>query len=238
MIKFVDVTKEYKNHNVVKALEDISFEVSDGEFLFIVGPSGSGKSTIIKLLIREELPSEGEIYFNDVELTRLRKRGLPILRREIGVVFQDYKLLPQRTVYENIAFAQEIAGKSNKEVKETTEYIAELVGLQDRTGNFPHQLSGGEIQRAAIARALANDPQVLIADEPTGNLDPENAWGIIQLLNKVNNGGTTVIMATHDAEVVNNLSKRVIELKNGKIIRDEGTSDYDGKKIKKSVKKK
>jgi len=226
MIKFQNVTKEYRNHNVTKALDDITFEIADGEFVFVVGTSGAGKSTIIKLLIREELPSSGQIFLNDVEITSLRKKGLPLLRREIGVVFQDYKLLQHRTVYENVAFALEVAGQKNTEVKDVTSYVLDLVGLESRAYNFPHQLSGGERQRVAIARALVNDPQILIADEPTGNLDPENGWEVIQLLNKVNNWGTTVIMATHDDTVVNSLQKRVIELVDGKIIRDEGKGNY------------
>lgn len=229
MIIFKDVTKEYKNHHIHRALDNVSFEIKDGEFVFIVGPSGSGKSTVVKMIVREDKPTSGEIFFNDVEITKLKQRGLPILRREIGVVFQDYKLLLNKNVFENVAFILEVSGKPAEEVKKTTEYILEMVGLQDKIQNFPHQLSGGEMQRVAIARALVNDPQVLIADEPTGNLDPENAWDVIQILNKVNNWGTSVIMATHDKEVVNALSKRVIELDKGKVIRDEGSGKYEDK---------
>ncbi len=233
MIIFKEVTKEYKNHHVHRALDNVSFEIKDGEFVFIVGPSGSGKSTVVKMIVREDKPTSGEIYFNDVEITKLKQRGLPILRREIGVVFQDYKLLQNKNVFENVAFTLEVSGKPAEEVKKTTEYILEMVGLQDKIQNFPHQLSGGEMQRVAIARALVNDPQVLIADEPTGNLDPENAWDVIQILNKVNNWGTSVIMATHDKEVVNALSKRVIELDKGKVVRDEGSGKYKEKEKKK-----
>lgn len=236
MILFKNVTKKYKNHEDMSALDDVSFQIDDGEFVFLVGASGSGKSTIVRLLVREEVPSSGEIYFNDIEITKMKKSGLPILRREIGVVFQDYKLLPNKTVWENIAFTLEVSGKSAAEVNKTTDYIIDLVGLGHKKDDFPNQLSGGEAQRVAIARALVNDPQVLIADEPTGNLDPENAWDIIQLLNKVNNWGTTVIMATHDKEIVNSLSKRVIELDHGKIVRDEGSGKYDEKKKKKENK--
>lgn len=240
MITFNNVTKEYKNHKKHHALRDVSFEIEDGEFVFLVGPSGSGKSTVVKMLVREETPSSGEIFFNDIEITNIKKRGLPILRREIGVVFQDYKLLPNQTVFENVAFILEVSGKPSSEVRKTTEYILDMVGLKDKIHNFPDQLSGGEKQRVAIARALVNDPQVLVADEPTGNLDPENAWDIIQILNKVNNWGTTVIMATHDKDVVDSLSKRVIEIKEGEIVRDEGTSKYqeEEKRDKKEDKEK
>jgi len=230
MIVFNQVTKEYKNHYLHTALDNVSFTIDDGEFVFIVGPSGSGKSTIIKLILREETPTSGEIVFNDIEITKMKAQGLPILRREIGVVFQDYKLLQNKNVFENVSFTLEVSGKSVEEVKKTTDYILELVGLEEKRYNFPGQLSGGEMQRVAIARALVNDPQVLIADEPTGNLDPENAWDVIQILNKVNNWGTSVIMATHDKEVVNAISKRVIELEKGKVIRDEGKGKYDEEK--------
>lgn len=218
MITFDNVTKKYSEDSV--ALEDVTFTISEGEFVFIVGPSGAGKSTIVRLLIREELPTSGSIKFGGFDVVKLKKSGLPHLRREIGVVFQDYKLLLQKTVYENIAFALEVAGKSNDEIKKAVDYMLELVDLTSKAKNFPQQLSGGEKQRVAIARAMINDPQVLIADEPTGNLDPSMQWDIIQLLNKINNWGTTVVMATHASSVVNSLQKRVIAIQAGKKIRD------------------
>jgi len=205
MISFDNVTKRYRS-NIV-ALENI-------------GPSGAGKSTVIRLLIREETPTTGSIKFGGFDVVKLKKSGLPHLRREIGVVFQDFKLLPGKTVYENVAFAMEVAGKPNNVIKKSVDYMLELVDLTDKAKNFPQQLSGGEKQRTAIARAMINDPQVLIADEPTGNLDPSMQWDIIQLLNKINNWGTTVIMATHATDVVNSLQKRVIAVEGGKIVRD------------------
>lgn len=237
MILFNNVTKEYKNHKVTRALDNVSFEIKEGEFVFIVGPSGSGKSTIVRMLIREEVPTFGKIFFNDIEITKLKRKGLPILRREIGVVFQDYKLLPHKTVGENVDFILEVAGKKRQEISQITTSILDLVGLTDQINNFPNQLSGGEMQRVAIARALANDPQVLIADEPTGNLDPENAWDVTQLLNKINGWGTTVIMATHEKVVVDSMKRRVIELENGRIVRDEGKGNYSQKEKHKKEKK-
>jgi cell division transport system ATP-binding protein len=217
MISFEQVTKKYGD---VVALEDITFNVGEGEFIFITGPSGAGKSTIIRLLIREELPTLGSIKFAGFDVVKLKKSGLPHLRREIGVVFQDFKLLTSRTVFENVAFAMEAAGKPKKEIEKSVNYMLELVDLSAKAKSFPHQLSGGEKQRTAIARAMINDPQVLIADEPTGNLDPSMQWDIIQLLNKINNWGTTVIMATHASDVVNSLQKRVVTIENGKMVRD------------------
>ncbi len=218
MITFQNVTKKY-NQNII-ALDDVSFTIAEGEFIFVVGPSGAGKSTIIRLLIREELPSTGSIKFAGFDVVKLKNKGLPHLRREIGVVFQDYKLLPTKTVYENVAFAMEVAGKPQAEIKKSVDYMLELVDLTTKAKNFPNQLSGGERQRTAIARAMINDPQVLIADEPTGNLDPSMQWDIIQLLNKINNWGTTVIMATHATDVVNSLQKRVLAIEGGKLVRD------------------
>jgi len=218
MIVFESVTKKY-SANII-AVEDITFSVSDGEFLFVVGPSGAGKSTIIRLLIREELPTSGSIKFGGFDIVKLKPSGLPHLRREIGVIFQDFKLLPAKTVYENIAFAMEVAGKASSEIKKSVDYMLELVDLTPKMKSFTHQLSGGEKQRTAIARAMINDPQVLVADEPTGNLDPSMQWDIIQLLNKINNWGTTIIMATHASDVVNSLQKRVIAIEGGKLVRD------------------
>src|SRR5579872_3639648 len=210
MVSFQNVTKKYGT-NIV-ALDDVTFSIAEGEFIFIVGPSGAGKSTIIRLLIREEMPTTGSIKFAGFDVVKLKNSGLPHLRREIGVVFQDYKLLPGKTVYENVAFAMEVAGKPSNEIKKAVDYMLELVDLTPKAKNFPNQLSGGERQRTAIARAMINDPQVLVADEPTGNLDPSMQWDIIQLLNKINNWGTTVIMATHASDVVNSLQKRVVAI--------------------------
>lgn len=218
LVAFNKVTKKYGDKNF--AVEDITFEVQEGEFIFIVGVSGAGKSTLIRLLIREELPTSGSIKFAGFDVVRLKKKGLPFLRREIGVVFQDFKLLTKKTVYENIAFAMEVAGKPNNEIKKAVDYMLDLVGLTDKAKLFPYQLSGGEKQRTSIARAMINDPQLLVADEPTGNLDPSMQWDIIQLLNKINNWGTTVIMATHASDVVNSLQKRVIAIDGGHIVRD------------------
>ena len=217
MLTFENISKKYANK---MALEDISFHVDEGEFVFLVGHSGAGKSTIIKLLIKEEDASSGNIYFAGYDIEKLHKKALPILRRQIGVVFQDFKLLPRKTTFENVAFSMEVADYSNREIKKSTDYILDLVGLSSKAKLFPHQLSGGEKQRVAIARAMVNNPHILVADEPTGNLDPGASWDIIQLLNKINNWGTTVLMATHASEVVNSLQKRVIAVDQGKIVRD------------------
>jgi len=225
MIQYLDVTKEYiKGMN---ALENISFEISEGEFVFLVGPSGSGKTTIIKMLIREEIPSAGKIFFHDEDITKFNRQKIYKLRRKIGVIFQDFKLIPELNAWENVAFAMEVAGKSDKEIKENVPYLLDIVGLSNRMKFFPRQLSGGEKQRVAIARAMANNPKVLIADEPTGNLDPESAWDIVQILNKINNWGTTIIMSTHGFDIVNTLHKRVIRMENGRMMRDDLKGTYE-----------
>ncbi|MBN1617995.1 cell division ATP-binding protein FtsE [Candidatus Dojkabacteria bacterium] len=218
MIHFDQVSKFY-NPDIV-ALKDASFNIDTGEFLFIVGHSGAGKSTIIRLLIREELPTKGQIKFDDIDLSALNRKTLPLYRQKIGVVFQDYKLLENKTIKENIEFALEITETPDNEIKDTTDYLLEIVKLQDRRDVFPSQLSGGEKQRAGIARAIANDPTILIADEPTGNLDPETAGEIMELLQKINNWGTTVIIATHAKEIVDQMQKRVIRLEKGQIVSD------------------
>jgi cell division transport system ATP-binding protein len=223
MIEFDHVTKIYQD---ITALNDICFKIAEGEFTFLVGPSGSGKSTIIKLLIKEEEPTSGKIFFYDADITKLRGAPVSKLRREIGVVFQDFKLLPQKNIFENIAFALEVSGKTKKDIEETVKYVLELIGLYERKEAFPHEISGGEKQKIAIARAIANNPKLLIADEPTGNLDPESSWDIIQLLLKINEWGTTVIMATHGSEIVNSLGKRVIQLDKGKIVSDNKEGNY------------
>ena len=192
----------------------------------LVGQSGAGKSTLLKLLIAEEAPTEGKIFFDKQDIAVVPKHELPSLRRRIGMVFQDFKLLANKTVFENVAFAMEVVGMSKKEIQEVVPQVLQLVGLEQKAGNFPGELSGGERQRVAIARALAHQPDLIIADEPTGNLDPLNTWDVIRLLMKINELGTTIILATHDREIVNTLSKRVISLDKGKIIRDEENGRY------------
>jgi len=219
MIIFQNVSKTY-NHNVI-ALEKVSFKIQPGEFVSIVGRSGAGKSTVVKLLIAEEKPSKGQIFFGAYEVNKLKPRELPEFRRHIGVVFQDFRLLTKKTVFENIAFALEVAGRPQKEINEFVPQILDMVGIKDKMFNFPAELSGGEKQRVAIARAMINRPDVLIADEPTGNLDPFNTWEVIKLLTKINELGSTVILATHDKEIVNTLGQRVITLEGGRVIKDE-----------------
>lgn len=225
MVEFKDVSKVYDNR--IFAINDINFKVDQGEFVFLIGPSGSGKTTIIKMLIRDEVPSSGKIIFNERDITKINRDGVYKLRREIGVIFQDYKLVQDKTAYENVAFAMEAAGKRDSEIKETVPYVLDIVGLSGRMKAFPKQLSGGEQQRVTIARAIANNPKILIADEPTGNLDPASAWDIVQILSKINNWGTTVIMSTHGTDIVNALNKRVIQMANGSIIRDDAGGTYD-----------
>ncbi len=224
MILFENVSKIYNNHHV--ALENINLEIAQGEFVVIVGRSGAGKSTILKLLIREEKPSGGRIFVENEDITKIPDVELPCLRRKIGAIFQDFRLLSTKTVYENIAFALEVAGREPSEIKKYVKQVLDLVGLADKAQNFPHELSGGEKQKTAIARAIINGPEILIADEPTGNLDVYNTWDIVKLLNKINQFGTTVILATHDREIVNALNKRVVTLEAGRIIRDEQNGKY------------
>jgi cell division transport system ATP-binding protein len=225
MIQFQNVLKSYKFNDF--KLGELTFKIDPGEFVFLIGPSGSGKTTVIKLLTREEHPTSGKIYFDDFDITRLSQSSTYKLRRQIGVIFQDYKLIPDKNVYENVAFAMEVAGRSNREIKETVPYLLDIVGLSHRSTAFPNYLSGGEKQRVAIARAVANNPKILIADEPTGNLDPGAAWDIVQILSKINNWGTTVIMSTHGSDIVNTLNKRVIQMHGGKIIRDDSRGGYE-----------
>lgn len=241
MVQFNNVSKIH--HNGIAAILDVSFVIDEGEFVFLIGPSGSGKTTIIELLIRDQHPTEGKIFLNDVDITKISRSKVYILRRQIGVIFQDFKLIEEKNAFENVAFAMEAAGKSSKEIKETVPYVLDIVGLGDRMQSFPVQLSGGEQQRVAIARAIANNPKILIADEPTGNLDPASAWDIVQILTKINNWGTTVIMSTHGTDIVNTLNKRVIQMDKGKIVRDDNEGGYeffkkpDEKKIAKLKKK-
>lgn len=223
MIHFQGVSKQYNN---TAGVEDINLKINPGEFVTLVGKSGAGKSTLIKLLIGEERPSKGRILFGEYELNKLKLDDFPELRRQIGVVFQDFKLLPKKTVYENVAFALEVGGRPQNEIEEFVPQVLDMVGLADKHHNFPHQLSGGERQRVAIARAMIHHPAVLVADEPTGNLDDLNTEEIIKLLQRINELGTTIILATHNKHVVNNLKRRVITLVDGRIIRDEENGKY------------
>lgn len=224
MLLFDKVTKRYTEN--ILALDNVTFSINRGEFSFLVGPSGAGKTTLMRLLIREELPTSGNIVFDKIEVPKLPAKLLPKYRQRLGIVFQDLRLLESKTLEENIRFSLEILGKDDKEVKETTEYLLELVKLQDRRNLFPIQLSGGEQQRGAIARALANNPELLVADEPTGNLDPDSSFQVLDILNVINKGGTTVLVITHDREIVNKLKTRVIRMDEGRIISDT-KGDYD-----------
>ena len=218
MVQFTDVFKSYENGT--KALRGISFTINDGEFVFLVGPSGSGKTTIIKLLTGEIAPTDGTVMVNDYNLGTMRFSKMPYMRRTLGVVFQDYRLIEDKTVYENVAFAMRVIGASGKEIRRRVPYVLELVGLDTRTRRRPQELSGGEQQRVAIARALVNNPKLIIADEPTGNLDPARSLEIMMLLQKINELGTTVLVVTHEKELVESFSKRVIAIDAGKIISD------------------
>jgi len=224
LIQLQNVTKIYPNG--VKALIDITLRIRKGEFVFLVGPSGAGKSTLTKLLYREELPSRGQIIFNGKNVVRMRPGDVPYLRRKIGMVFQDFRLLSQKTVAENVAFALEVIGASNREIKKTVPAVLNMVGLSEKAGVFPNHLSGGEQQRVCVARAIVNNPILIIADEPTGNLDPETSWELMKLFLEINRRGTTIIMATHAWDIVNAMKKRVVELTGGKIVRDEEEGAY------------
>ncbi len=224
MIRFENISKIYNSHSV--ALKSVTFDVKPKEFVSLVGRSGAGKSTLLKLLIAEEKPTGGKIFFNKQNIIKMPLSELPFLRRQIGAVFQDFKLLPNKTAYENVAFAMEVAGKSDEEIKNDVPKVLDLVGLKGKAGNFPKELSGGEKQRVAIARAMVHRPSVIVADEPTGNLDPINTWDIIRLLLKINELGTTVILATHDKEIINALERRVVSLENGTVARDENPGRY------------
>ncbi len=226
VITFDHVTKIYPAQPNKPALADISLQIYAGEFLFLVGHSGSGKSTFIKLLTREIKPTQGHIYVADEDLTTMRNWRVPYLRRNIGCVFQDFKLLPSKTVFENVAFALEVIGKSKHVVKTQVPEVLRLVGLQEKFGKLPDQLSGGEQQRVSIARAIVNRPPLLICDEPTGNLDPQTSRGIMDLLERINRTGTTVLVATHDREMVDNMRRRVIALERGRLTRDQDRGVY------------
>ena len=223
-IEFKNVTKEYIPGN--KVLDDVSFSIEKGEFIFMIGPSGAGKSTIIKLLTREEKPEEGQIFFNNEDISNITPEEMPEYRRKIGVVYQDYKLLNSKTVYDNVAVSLEVVDSDEQEIKSVVPNVLSLVGLLDHSSYYPQELSGGERQRVAIARALAHEPDVLIADEATGMIDPDVSDEIVELLEKINSLGTTVIMATHDQRIVDKLTKRVIKIQKGKLISDKKGGKY------------
>ncbi len=224
MIRFQNVTKVYKRNTV--ALKDVSVEIDKGEFVFLVGPSGSGKTTFIRLLLREELPDKGRIWEAGRDIVRLPKWRVPYLRRNIGCVFQDFRLLPNKTVFENVAFALEVIGRPRHVIANQVPQVLDLVGLSTKHENLPHELSGGEQQRVAIARAFVNRPLILLADEPTGNIDPSTSQGIMQLLDRINRTGTTVVVATHDAVLVDWMRRRVVQLEDGQVVRDQARGVY------------
>ncbi len=226
MILLDRVSKVYTKRTGA-ALERITLHIEPKEFVIVVGPSGAGKSTLLKLLTREEKPSSGKIVVGGIDYERLKDRQIPQLRRKIGVVFQDFKLLQNKTVYENVAFALEIVGVSNREIKHTVPRVLQIVGLKGKEKSYPRELSGGERQRVAIARAIVRQPKILIADEPTGNLDPKHAWDVIRVLEKINKYGTTVLLTTHNQEVVNYLKRRVITIKDGKVVSDKASGTYE-----------
>ena len=224
MIEMMNVTKKYNKG--ITAINNLSIQIKDGEFVYVVGPSGAGKSTFIKMMYREEKATKGRIRVGKYDLMKIRDRQIPFLRRYVGVVFQDFKLLPHKTVYENVAYAMEVIEKSPREIKRRVEDVLELVNLKHRMNNFPNELSGGEQQRVAIARAIVNTPGILIADEPTGNLDPETSMEIMDILERINEQGTTIVMATHNSQIVNKKKHRVIAIENGQIVRDQEQGEY------------
>ncbi len=224
MIRLHDITKRYPNG--LQALTNVSLSVTAGEFAFLIGPTGAGKSTLLRLLYRADVPTQGRVFVHGREITRLPARQVPALRRSMGVVFQDFKLLPRKTAYENVAFALQVTGAPPEEIRPRALQVLDVVGLTERVQALPWQLSGGEQQRVSIARALVHQPRLLIADEPTGNLDPRTSWEIIQLLSRINLRGTTVLVATHNKPIVDILRKRVIELAGGEIVRDEHSALY------------
>ncbi|MEK7606297.1 MAG: cell division ATP-binding protein FtsE [Patescibacteria group bacterium] len=224
MIQFDNVSKTYDDSSV--ALQDVSFSIEPAEFVSIVGHSGAGKTTLLKLLLAEEYPTEGAVLLGDQNINELARRDISDMRRRIGMIFQDFRLLPNKTAFENIAFAMEAAGKHDDEIESDVPYALELVGLADKAWKFPHQMSGGEKQRLAIARAIVNQPDVLVADEPTGNLDPLNTFEVVQILKKINDLGTTVLLTTHNKGVIDSLGKRVITMEKGRIVRDDAEGRY------------
>jgi cell division transport system ATP-binding protein len=228
LIRLVEATKTFTRGRDVEvvALDAVSLEVTKGEFVFVVGPSGSGKSTFMRLLTREQVADSGEVWVAGKNLKKLRRWKVPLLRREIGYVFQDFKLLPNKTVRENVSFALEVIGRSRKEIRARVPEVLELVGLTDKSESLPHELSGGQQQRVSIARAFVNNPRLLLCDEPTGNLDPATSVGIMKLLDRINRTGTTVVMATHDQQIVDSMRRRVVELEDGRVVRDQVRGVY------------
>ena len=224
MIEMQDVWKTYANGT--HALQGVSVKIDRNEFVYIVGPSGAGKSTFMKLMYREEVPTKGQISINGFNIGKLKPRKIPYVRRNIGVVFQDFRLLPKMTAFENVAFAMDVIEAPKRHIKKRVMEVLDLVGLRSKANREPSQLSGGEQQRIAIARAIVNNPSVIIADEPTGNLDPETSWGIMQLLDEINFRGTTIVMATHNKDIVNTMRKRVIAIERGQIVRDQMRGEY------------
>ena len=224
MLIMSDVSKVYPGGSM--ALQDVNIHIEPGEFVFVVGPSGAGKSTFIKMLFREVLPTTGSIFVNGVDILSLTPKEIPFLRRQLGIIFQDYRLLPDRTVFENVAFAMQVIEAPHRKIKRQVMNVLDLVGLRHRANAYPNELSGGEQQRIAIARAIVNDPVFVIADEPTGNLDPETSWDIMEIFKEINATGTTIVMATHDKEVVDAMGKRVIAIEKGRIVRDEKEGVY------------
>lgn len=225
MIHFEEVSKHYPSQKR-PALEHISIDIEKGEFLFLVGPSGSGKSTFLRLILKEERPNTGKIHVAGKDLARLSNWKVPHLRRQIGCVFQDFRLLPNKNVFDNVAFALEVIGKPRRFIRKTVPGVIDMVGLEGKAGRMPHELSGGEQQRVAVARAFVNRPMILLADEPTGNIDPATSIGIMKVLDRINRTGTTVVMATHDAAIVDSMRKRVVELENGRVVRDQSRGVY------------
>jgi cell division transport system ATP-binding protein len=219
------VSKQYKNSNT-PALDEINLNIAQGEFVFLVGQSGSGKSSLLRLLLKEEKPTSGTVTVDGVNVAKLPNRKVPAFRRTMGIVFQDFRLLPGKTVFDNVAFGMEVIGKSKKEIQQRIPAILDLVGLDEKAHRLPSELSGGEQQRVALARAFVNKPKLLLADEPTGNLDPSTSVGIMKLLDRINRTGTTIVMATHDVAIVDQMRKRLVQMENGKIIRDQERGMY------------
>ena len=224
MIEMMNVTKKYNKG--ITAINHLSIQIKDGEFVYVVGPSGAGKSTFIKMMYREEKATKGRIRVGKYDLMKIKDRQIPFLRRYVGVVFQDFKLLQHKTVYENVAYAMEVIEKSPREIKRRVDEVLELVNLKHRMNNFPNELSGGEQQRVAIARAIVNTPGILIADEPTGNLDPDTSMEIMDILERINEQGTTIVMATHNSQIVNEKKHRVLAIESGQIVRDQEQGEY------------
>ncbi|MCR5756557.1 MAG: cell division ATP-binding protein FtsE [Selenomonas sp.] len=224
MIQMREVSKTYDTG--VVALSHVNVDIKKGEFVFVVGPSGAGKSTFIKMLFREELPTEGKLLVNGHDVVEMERSEVPYLRRELGVIFQDYRLLPDKTVFENVAFAMQVIEAPRRTMQRSVNSVLDVVGLRDKYRSFPSQLSGGEQQRVAIARAIVNNPSIVIADEPTGNLDPETSWDIMDIFRRINKAGTTIVMATHDRNIVDTMKRRVIAIEDGRIVRDQQRGGY------------